>query len=45
LVLLHTPRQLNRCYDTPLAIILTEQGQARAVAAEAERLTTEAAAN
>jgi hypothetical protein len=39
LVLLHTPRQLNRCYSTPLAIVITEQGYARAVVAEAEKIT------
>jgi hypothetical protein len=39
LTLLHTPRQLNRCYDTPLALVLTEQGLARAVVAEAEEIT------
>jgi hypothetical protein len=26
LLLLHTPRQYNRCLDTPLAIELTERG-------------------
>jgi hypothetical protein len=26
LLLLHTPRQMNRCYDTPTAIELTERG-------------------
>ena len=26
LLLLHTPRQMNRCLDTPLAIELTERG-------------------
>ena len=29
LLLLHTPRQRDRCYDTPLAIELTELGMAR----------------
>jgi hypothetical protein len=43
LLLLHTPRQLHRCYDTPLGIVITEQGLARAVVAEAEQLTAEAA--
>lgn len=43
LTLLHTPRQLDRCYDTPLGIELTEQGMAHIVVAEAERLTAEAA--
>jgi hypothetical protein len=26
LVLLHTPSQLDRCYDTPLGIELTDRG-------------------
>jgi hypothetical protein len=26
LLLLHTPRQMDRCLDTPLAIELTERG-------------------
>jgi hypothetical protein len=29
LLLLHTPRQYNRCLDTPLAIELTDQGWLR----------------
>jgi hypothetical protein len=43
LTLLHTPRQLNRCYSTPLGIVITEQGLARAVVAEAEEVTAQAA--
>jgi hypothetical protein len=43
LLLLHTPRQWDRCYDTPLAIVLTEKGMAAAVIAEAEEVTAEAA--
>jgi hypothetical protein len=30
LLLLHTPRQLDRCYDTPLAISITARGWLRA---------------
>jgi hypothetical protein len=30
LLLLHTPRQLRRCYSTPLGIELTERGWLRA---------------
>lgn len=29
LTILHTPRQLNRCYNTPLAIELTDRGWLR----------------
>jgi hypothetical protein len=43
LLLLHTPRQLNRCYDTPLGLVITEQGYAHAVVAEAEHVTAQAA--
>lgn len=39
LLLLHTPWQTRRCLDTPLDIVITEQGMARAVVAEAEELT------
>jgi hypothetical protein len=39
LLLLHSPRQLDRCYATPLALVITDQGLARAVVAEAEELT------
>jgi hypothetical protein len=39
LLLLHTPRQLDRCADTPLALVITDQGLVRAVVAEAEELT------
>jgi hypothetical protein len=30
LLVLHTPRQLDRCYDTPLGIVLTDRGWLRA---------------
>lgn len=43
LLLLHSPRQLRRCVDTPLGIVITEHGLAAAVVAEAEQLTAEAA--
>jgi hypothetical protein len=43
LLLLHTPRQLNRCYDTPMALVITEKGLGRAVVAEAEEITQAAA--
>jgi len=29
LMLLHTPRQLERCLDTPLALVLTDKGRRR----------------
>jgi hypothetical protein len=40
---LHTPRQLWRCENTPMAIALTDQGEALAVVMEAEKLTAETA--
>jgi hypothetical protein len=43
LQILHGPRQLRRCETTPMAIVITEQGYAAAVVAEAEQLTAEAA--
>jgi hypothetical protein len=43
LQILHGPRRLRRCETTPMAIVLTEQGLAAAVVAEAEELTVEAA--
>jgi hypothetical protein len=30
---------MRRCLDTPLGIVITEQGLARAVVAEAEEIT------
>lgn len=30
LLLLHTPRQMDRCLDTPTAIVLTDRGWLRA---------------
>jgi hypothetical protein len=41
--ILHGPRQLDRCVNTPLAIVITEAGYARLLVAEAEQLTTDAA--
>jgi hypothetical protein len=35
LLLLHTPRQWNRCLDTPLAIELTERGWLHASSTDA----------
>jgi hypothetical protein len=39
MLLLHSPRRMHRCLDTPLALVITDQGLARAVVAEAEELT------
>jgi hypothetical protein len=41
--LLHEPWRMRRCVNTPMAIVLTEQGYARAVVAEAEEVTAQAA--
>ena len=30
LIVLHTPRQLDRCLDTPVGLVLTDQGRHRA---------------
>jgi hypothetical protein len=38
-----TRRQLNRCYDTPMALVITDKGLGRAVVAEAEEITQAAA--
>jgi hypothetical protein len=43
LQILHGPRRLRRCETTPMAIVITERGLARAVVAEAEEVTAQAA--
>jgi hypothetical protein len=39
LLLLHSPWRSYRCNRMPLGLVITEQGMARAVIAEAEDLT------
>jgi hypothetical protein len=42
-LLLHSPWRSYRCNRTPLGLVITEHGLGRAVVAEAEELTAEAA--
>jgi hypothetical protein len=43
LLLLHAPWRMRRCLDAPIGVVLTTEGMARAVVAEAEDVAAEAA--